>query len=106
MGEIERKLVTVWAKKACRRHQLNRAVCRTNVNWESQIMSQRRENRVRQAVRLALMTAVSFDASLMSHYAIAADPTQSTSQTTAKTDDLQEIVVTGFRESLQSALNR
>jgi iron complex outermembrane recepter protein len=69
-------------------------------------MSQRRENRVRQAVRLALMTAVSFDASLMSHYAIAADPTQSTSQTTAKTDDLQEIVVTGFRESLQSALNR
>src|SRR5450631_1303909 len=68
-------------------------------------MSHRREKRARQAARLALMTAVSFDASLMSHLAIAADPTQST-QTAAKTDDLQEIVVTGFRESLESALNR
>ena len=67
-------------------------------------MSHRRENRVRQAVRLALMTAVSFDASMLSHYAIAADTT-STSQT-AKVDDLQEIVVTGFRESLETALNR
>jgi iron complex outermembrane recepter protein len=69
-------------------------------------MSHRRENRVRQAVRLALMTAVSFDASMVSHLAIAADPPQSTSQTTAKSDELQEIVITGFRESLQSALNR
>src|SRR5450631_1992244 len=68
-------------------------------------MSHRREKRARQAARLALMTAVSFDASLMSHSAIAADPAPST-QTAAKTDDLQEIVVTGFRESLQSALNR
>ena len=69
-------------------------------------MSHRRENRVRQAVRLALMTAVSFDASMVSHLAIAADPPQSTSQTTAKSDELQEIVITGFRESLESALNR
>ena len=71
-------------------------------------MSHRREKRARQAARLALMTAVSFDASLISHLAIAADPTQSTqsTQAAAKTDDLQEIVVTGFRESLESALNR
>jgi TonB-dependent receptor len=52
------------------------------------------------------MTAVSFDASMVSHLAIAADPPQSTSQTTAKSDELQEIVITGFRESLESALNR
>jgi iron complex outermembrane receptor protein len=69
-------------------------------------MSHRRENRVRQAVRLALMTAVSFDASMVSHLAIAADATGSTSQTTAKAEELQEIVITGFRESLESALNR
>src|ERR1700685_1081688 len=69
------------------------------------IMSHRRENLVRQAVRLALMTAVSFDASMLSHYAIAADTTSSTSQSVSKTDDLQEIVVTGFRESLESALD-
>jgi iron complex outermembrane receptor protein len=69
-------------------------------------MSHRREKRVSQAVRLALMTAVSFDASLMSHLAIAADQTQTTSQTGAKPDDLQEIIVTGYRESLESALNR
>ncbi|MEP6546471.1 MAG: TonB-dependent receptor [Gammaproteobacteria bacterium] len=52
------------------------------------------------------MTAVSLDASLLSHLAIAADPPQSTTQTVAKPDELQEIVITGFRESLQSALNR
>jgi iron complex outermembrane receptor protein len=68
-------------------------------------MSHRREKRARQAARLALMTAVSFDASLISHLAIAADP-QSTTQTSANSEDLQEIVVTGFRESLESALNR
>jgi iron complex outermembrane recepter protein len=70
-------------------------------------MSHRREKRARQAARLALMTAVSFDASLISHLAIAADSAQTTSQTTtAKNDELQEIVITGFRESLESALNR
>jgi iron complex outermembrane receptor protein len=66
-------------------------------------MSHRRENRVRQAVRLTLMTAVSFDASMVSHLAIAADPAPT--QTTANSDDLQEIVVTGFRQSLQTALD-
>ncbi|HWX33143.1 MAG TPA: TonB-dependent receptor plug domain-containing protein, partial [Steroidobacteraceae bacterium] len=40
---------------------------------------------------------------MVSHLAIAADAPQSTS---AKTDELQEIVITGFRESLESALNR
>ena len=65
-------------------------------------MSPRREKCVRQAVRLALMTAVSLDASLISHLAIAAD---ATTQTAAKSDELQEIVVTGFRQSLQTALD-
>lgn len=70
-------------------------------------MSHRREKRVRQAVRLALMTAVSLDASLASHLAIAADQTQTTTtQAGTKPDDLQEIVVTGYRESLDTALNR
>ena len=70
-------------------------------------MSHRREKRVRQAVRLALMTAVSLDASLASHLAIAADQTQTTTtQAGTKPDDLQEIVVTGYRESLETALNR
>jgi iron complex outermembrane receptor protein len=67
-------------------------------------MSHRSEKRVRQAVRLALMTAVSFDASLVSHLAIAADAAP-TSQTSANSEELTEIVVTGYRESLQSALD-
>jgi iron complex outermembrane recepter protein len=65
-------------------------------------MSHRREKRARQAARLALMTAVSLDAS---HLVIAADPAPST-QTAVANDELQEIVITGYRESLQSALNR
>jgi iron complex outermembrane receptor protein len=70
-------------------------------------MSHRREKRARQAARLAFMTAVSLDASLISQLAIAADPSQATTQTLASnTDELQEIVITGYRESLQSALNR
>jgi TonB-dependent receptor len=68
-------------------------------------MSHRREKRARQAARLALMTAVSFDASLMGHLAIAADQTQSTSQTTAQDSELTEITVTGYRQSLQTALD-
>jgi TonB-dependent receptor len=51
------------------------------------------------------MTAVSFDASLMGHLAIAADQTQSTSQTTAQDSELTEITVTGYRQSLQTALD-
>jgi iron complex outermembrane receptor protein len=50
------------------------------------------------------MTAVSLDATLTSYLAIAADPTQSSTQNATKSEDLSEIVVTGFRASLQSAL--
>src|SRR5260221_12465701 len=67
-------------------------------------MSHRREKRARQAARFALMTAVSFDASLAGHAAFA-DQAQTTTQSTAKSDELQEIVVTGFRQSLQTALD-
>src|SRR5882757_162532 len=67
-------------------------------------MSHRREKRARQAARFALMTAVSFDASLAGHAAFA-DQTQTTSQSSAKSDELQEITVTGFRQSLQTALD-
>jgi iron complex outermembrane receptor protein len=68
-------------------------------------MSHRREKRARQAARLAIMTAVSFDASFVGHAAFAADQTQTTSQSTAKTDELTEITVTGYRQSLQTALD-
>jgi iron complex outermembrane recepter protein len=69
-------------------------------------MSHRREKRARQAARLALMTAVSLEASLVGHAAFADDQAQvTTSQGSAKSDDLQEIVVTGYRQSLQTALD-
>src|SRR3984957_20963760 len=72
----------------------------------SSTMSHRREKRARQAARFALMTAVSLDASFLGHAAFADDQAQVTSsQGTAKTDDLQEIVVTGYRQSLQTALD-
>ena len=66
-------------------------------------MSHRREKRARQAARLALMTAVSFDASLMGHAALA-DPQPQSATQPAKTDELQEIMVTGYRLSLETAL--
>lgn len=65
-------------------------------------MSHRREKRIRQATRLALMTAVSLEASFAGHIALAADPPQSATQ---NSDDLQEIVVTGYKQSLQTALD-
>jgi iron complex outermembrane recepter protein len=68
-------------------------------------MSHRREKRARQVARLALMTAVSLEASLVGHAAFADDQAQTASQGSAKPDDLQEIVVTGYRQSLQSALD-
>ena len=73
-------------------------------------MSHRREKRARRAARLAIMTAVSFEGSLIGH-AVFADQeqattqSQATSQAAAKSDELQEIVVTGYRASLQSALD-
>ncbi|MDB6084750.1 MAG: TonB-dependent receptor, partial [Gammaproteobacteria bacterium] len=66
-------------------------------------MSHRREKRIRQAARLTLMTAVSFEASFCGHIAMSADaapPSQNANST-----DLTEIVVTGFRQSLQTALD-
>jgi len=68
-------------------------------------MSHRREKRARQVARLALMTAVSLEASMVGHAAFADDQAQTASQGSAKPDDLQEIVVTGFRQSLQTALD-
>jgi TonB-dependent receptor len=73
-------------------------------------MSHRREKRARQAARLAMMTAVSFEGSLIGHAVFAdqeqaASQPQSTSQAEAKSDELQEIVVSGYRASLQSALD-
>ena len=67
-------------------------------------MSHRREKRARQAARLAIMTAVSLEASFVGHAAFADQP-QTTTQTSTKSDDLQEIVVTGYRQSLQTALD-
>jgi TonB-dependent receptor len=49
------------------------------------------------------MTAVSLEASLVGHAAFA-DQAQTTSQASSS-DDLQEIVVTGYRQSLQTALD-
>jgi TonB-dependent receptor len=51
------------------------------------------------------MTAVSFDASVLSHFAVAADQTPSTSHTNAQDSELTEITVSGYRQSLQSALD-
>jgi iron complex outermembrane recepter protein len=64
-------------------------------------MSHRREKRARQSARLARMTAVSLSACIASQLSMAA-----ADQTGAKNDELQEIIVTGYRESLESALNR
>jgi iron complex outermembrane recepter protein len=69
-------------------------------------MSHRREKRARQSARLSQMTAVSLSACIASQLAAAADPPPGPSQSAARTDDLTEIIVTGYRESLESALNR
>jgi iron complex outermembrane receptor protein len=50
------------------------------------------------------MTAVSLEGSMVGHAAFA-DQAQTTSQESTKSDDLQEIVVTGYRRSLQTALD-
>lgn len=69
-------------------------------------MSHRREKRARQSARLSQMTAVSLSACIASQLAAAADPAPGPNQSAARTDDLTEIIVTGYRESLESALNR
>ena len=68
-------------------------------------MSHRREKRARRAIRLTLMTAVSFDALLTGHFAASADQTPATSQTSSQDGELTEILVTGYRQSLQTALD-
>src|SRR5271170_2745202 len=67
-------------------------------------MSHRREKRARQAARLAIMTAVSLEGSLAGH-AVFADQAQTTTQSSGTSNDLTEIVVTGYRQSLQTALD-
>jgi iron complex outermembrane recepter protein len=68
-------------------------------------MSHRREKRARQSARLTKMTAMSLSACIASQLASAADG-PAPGQIAAKPDELQEITVTGYRESLESALNR
>src|SRR3979490_1064224 len=72
-------------------------------------MSHRREKRARQTARLALTTVVS-SGTLMLAPALKAQQTTTQSSSTstageASKDSLQEVVVTGFRAALQSALD-
>src|SRR5262245_17299276 len=67
-------------------------------------MSHRREKRARRAARAALVTAVSLDV-----LALIAAPAHAQQASPADTgakpsDELQEVVVTGFRASLEDAL--
>ena len=65
-------------------------------------MSHRRQKRARQAARVAITTVVSIEALLSARVVMA--QTQPSDSTPKKTDQLEEIVVTGFRASLESAL--
>jgi len=66
-------------------------------------MSHKREKRVRRATRTALFTAVTFD--LLAIAAPGSAQAQAAADTTSSDDDqMGEIVVTGFRASLQTAL--
>ncbi|MES1189890.1 MAG: TonB-dependent receptor [Steroidobacter sp.] len=66
-------------------------------------MSHRREKRARQAARVALMTAVSLEAMLVGPTVLA--DSQQTATASKSSDDLEELVVTGYRASLKSALD-
>lgn len=69
-------------------------------------MSHRKHKRARKLARFAVMTAVSFDLGLSGAAAFADDPVQqSTQKAPASKDEIEEVVVTGFRASLQSALD-
>ena len=68
-------------------------------------MSHRREKRVRQAARIALITAVSLEAMLIGSHVMAADSQQTGATASKPSDDLEELVVTGYRASLKSALD-
>lgn len=65
-------------------------------------MSHRRQKRARRAARVAMTTVVSIEAMLSARAVLA--QAQSTEGTSQKSDQLEEIVVTGYRASLESAL--
>ena len=69
-------------------------------------MSHRRQKRARQTARLAFTTVVSSGALILAPTSRAQETTPTQSATTgrdASSDSLQEVVVTGYRASLQSA---
>src|SRR5882724_8075486 len=70
-------------------------------------MSHRREKRARQTARLALTTVVSSGALILAPALKAQTPTTQSSSSGGETsqETLQEVVVTGFRAALQSALD-
>jgi iron complex outermembrane recepter protein len=73
------------------------------------LMSHRVQKRARRAARAAMMTATSlpviFNCAPAAAQQTPAAPASTTSQKAAAPDDLMEIVVTGYRQSLQSALD-
>jgi iron complex outermembrane recepter protein len=66
-------------------------------------MSHRRQKRARQAARVAITTVVSIEALLTGRAVMAQATTDAT--TPAKREELQEVIVTGYRASLESALD-
>jgi TonB-dependent receptor len=71
-------------------------------------MSHRKEKRLRRASRAALMTVVSLDVLAMALPAGAQEATTAPRAQGAKSDDstIQEVVVSSYRASLESAVNR
>src|SRR5436305_1364227 len=73
------------------------------------LMSHRVQKRARRAARAAMMTAttlpVIFNCAPAAAQQAPAAPASTTAQKTNAPDDLMEIVVTGYRQSLQSALD-
>jgi iron complex outermembrane recepter protein len=69
-------------------------------------MSHRRQKRARQAARVAMTTVVSIEAMLSGRAVMAQAQSQTSANDTSaqKGDQLQEVVVTGYRASLESAL--
>jgi TonB-dependent receptor len=68
-------------------------------------MSHRRQKRARQRARIAITTVVSIEALLSARAALAQTPPSATDDTSAqKNAPLTEVVVTGYRASLESAL--
>src|SRR5882762_2715294 len=90
----------VWAGFGCSRD----ASSQSSSEGEN-YMSHRRQKRARQAARLAITTVVSSGALVLTPTLQAQETSQSAPAggETSK-DTLQEVVVTGFRASLQNAL--